>query len=104
MPPELLLQIFSWTLPSILTVHRHGSLNLADSSWVLCHVCSRWRAVALSSPSLWSLIAVNYGGLGYEEVFPYPVSLLQAQLSRSRAKKLHFYGSEQYASPPNPRA
>ncbi|KAK7031834.1 ABC protein [Favolaschia claudopus] len=102
LPPELLLEIFSWTLPSILTVRRHGSLNLAESPWALSRVCSRWRAVALSSPFLWSLIAVNYGGLGYEDVSPYPASMLQAQLSRSRAQNLriHFYGSEQYTPAP----
>ncbi|KAK7007410.1 hypothetical protein R3P38DRAFT_3281674 [Favolaschia claudopus] len=104
LPPEILLEIFSWTPPSILNVRRHGSLNLAESPWVdvLSRVCSRWRAVPLSSPSLWSVIAVNYGALGYEEVSSYPASMLQAQLSRSRAQnlRLHFYGSEQYAPGP----
>ncbi|KAJ7101886.1 hypothetical protein C8R44DRAFT_641114, partial [Mycena epipterygia] len=55
MPPEVLGEIFSWTLPSVGVLHeRH--FGVAISPWVLTHISSRWRAVALSTPSLWSLI------------------------------------------------
>ncbi|KAF8175598.1 hypothetical protein K438DRAFT_1508275, partial [Mycena galopus ATCC 62051] len=49
-PPEILGEIFLQTLPSI-----HKILNVKDSPWPLTHVCSRWRAIALSKPSLWSM-------------------------------------------------
>ncbi|KAJ7138216.1 hypothetical protein C8R44DRAFT_607338, partial [Mycena epipterygia] len=55
MPPEVLGEIFSWTLPSV-GVLREGHLGVAVSPWVLTHISSRWRTVSLSSPSLWSLV------------------------------------------------
>ncbi|KAJ7137956.1 hypothetical protein C8R44DRAFT_559332, partial [Mycena epipterygia] len=53
-PPEVLGEIFSWTLPSVGALRREGSSGLNDSPWALTHVSSHWRAVALSIPSLWS--------------------------------------------------
>ncbi|KAJ6459933.1 hypothetical protein C8R45DRAFT_842883, partial [Mycena sanguinolenta] len=50
MPPEILGEIFAWTLPSA-----HDIFGTRRCPWILTHVCSRWRAVALSIPSLWSL-------------------------------------------------
>ncbi|KAJ7137954.1 hypothetical protein C8R44DRAFT_607011, partial [Mycena epipterygia] len=55
MPPEVLGEIFSWTLPSINAL-RFGGFGVTDSPWVLTHISSRWRAVSLSTPSLWSLL------------------------------------------------
>ncbi|KAJ7653783.1 hypothetical protein B0H17DRAFT_993610, partial [Mycena rosella] len=56
MPYELLAEIFSLALP----YHPIGTFNVQDAPWTLAQVCGRWKAVALSSPSLWSLIAINY--------------------------------------------
>ncbi|KAF8198821.1 hypothetical protein K438DRAFT_1583999, partial [Mycena galopus ATCC 62051] len=51
MPPEILGEIFSWALPPF-----RSPLNVQDCPWVLTQVSSRWRAVALSRPSLWSMV------------------------------------------------
>ncbi|KAJ7706740.1 hypothetical protein B0H17DRAFT_1001174, partial [Mycena rosella] len=56
MPPEVLGEIFSWTLPSIQDVLERLRFDMSHSPWVLAQVCSRWRAVALLTPSLWSLL------------------------------------------------
>ncbi|KAJ7780031.1 hypothetical protein DFH07DRAFT_700093, partial [Mycena maculata] len=55
-PHEVLGEIFSWTLPSIHEAAQEEGFNASDSPWVLTHVSSQWRVVALSTPSLWSLI------------------------------------------------
>ncbi|KAJ7138212.1 hypothetical protein C8R44DRAFT_695340, partial [Mycena epipterygia] len=55
MPPEVLGEIFSWTLPSVGAL-KHGHLGVAYSPWILTHISSRWREVSLSIPSLWSLV------------------------------------------------
>ncbi|KAJ7693173.1 hypothetical protein B0H17DRAFT_910550, partial [Mycena rosella] len=54
MPPEILVKIFLTTLPSVHEA-TSGNTGIAQSPWVLTHISSRWRAVALSTPSLWSL-------------------------------------------------
>ncbi|KAJ7123583.1 hypothetical protein C8R44DRAFT_670182, partial [Mycena epipterygia] len=53
-PPEVLGEIFSWTSPSV-NVFKQGDFGIADSPWVLTHISGHWRAVAHSTPSLWSL-------------------------------------------------
>ncbi|KAJ7693220.1 hypothetical protein B0H17DRAFT_866370, partial [Mycena rosella] len=45
-PPKLLFEIFSRTLPSV-------SEAKGDGPWLLTHISSYWQAVALSNPSLW---------------------------------------------------
>ncbi|KAJ7138073.1 hypothetical protein C8R44DRAFT_661191, partial [Mycena epipterygia] len=72
MPPELLGEIFSWTLPSI---DEGETMNLTDSPWVLTHISSRWRAVAHSTPSLWSLILVCFPAQP-----PYSLSMIKAHI------------------------
>ncbi|KAJ7101884.1 hypothetical protein C8R44DRAFT_641240 [Mycena epipterygia] len=59
MPPEVLGEIFSWTLPSV-GVLQEGHLGVAVSPWVLTHISSHWRAVSLSTTSLWSLVVVEF--------------------------------------------
>ncbi|KAJ7691902.1 hypothetical protein B0H17DRAFT_872627, partial [Mycena rosella] len=64
MPPEVLGEIFSWTLPSArdaVALGRRGTTSICGSDvgsspWILGHISSRWRAIALSTPSLWSLV------------------------------------------------
>ncbi|KAJ7471023.1 hypothetical protein FB451DRAFT_1368159 [Mycena latifolia] len=96
MPPEVLCEIFSWTLPSVLEALRRGRFDVEDSPWVLTHISSRWRAVALSTPSLWSQIVVDYS---YDHDLPcsqdtseYPLSMVEAQIQRAQKLKIHFYG------------
>ncbi|KAK7033459.1 F-box domain-containing protein [Favolaschia claudopus] len=71
-PNELLVEIFERCLDSDtshLYPHQHAS-------WVISHVCSRWRGVALSTPSLWRHIHVpDY--LGFHP------SLITTQLERA---------------------
>ncbi|KAJ7246169.1 hypothetical protein B0H12DRAFT_1054075, partial [Mycena haematopus] len=48
-PVEILAEVFSLTLPRI----SDARLDISTSPWVLTHVSSRWRAVAVSKSSLW---------------------------------------------------
>ncbi|KAJ6580827.1 hypothetical protein B0H19DRAFT_894028, partial [Mycena capillaripes] len=59
-PTELLSEIFQWTLPSLNDQWMRNRLDMADSPWVLTRISSRWRAVSLSTPSLWSRITIDY--------------------------------------------
>ncbi|KAJ7146516.1 hypothetical protein C8R44DRAFT_598588, partial [Mycena epipterygia] len=44
-PPEVLGEIFWWTLPS------HDSCT--QGPWNISRVCARWRAIAVALPALW---------------------------------------------------
>ncbi|KAJ6461746.1 hypothetical protein C8R45DRAFT_1108501 [Mycena sanguinolenta] len=90
MPPEILGEIFSWTTPSIRDV-----FSTEDCPWVLTHVCSTGRAVALSQPSLWSLIVIDFS---IEE--RYPLKTVSTQVERARSLKIHFFGDENHDSRP----
>ncbi|KAJ7609005.1 hypothetical protein FB45DRAFT_707482, partial [Roridomyces roridus] len=54
-PPEILAEIFSWTLPGPDDGFALAGRKVKHSPWILGHICRRWRAIALSTPSLWSL-------------------------------------------------
>ncbi|KAJ7609140.1 hypothetical protein FB45DRAFT_1010718, partial [Roridomyces roridus] len=58
-PPEILAEIFSWTLPRPDEGFALAGKKTRHSPWILGHICSRWRAIALSIHSLWSLIHVD---------------------------------------------
>ncbi|KAJ7124362.1 hypothetical protein C8R44DRAFT_852255 [Mycena epipterygia] len=94
MPPEVLGEIFLWTLPSVGDL-RLGAFSVADSPWVLTHVSSRWRAVALSTSSLWALLVVD---------FPrqprHSLPMVEAQIERAQSLKIHFYGCDESDSQP----
>ncbi|KAJ7780063.1 hypothetical protein DFH07DRAFT_1025818 [Mycena maculata] len=68
---------------------------MKDSPWVLTHVSNRWRAVSLSTPSLWSLIGVDYA-----EGFAYPLAAIEAHVERAGSLKIHFYPSEYFPIDP----
>ncbi|KAJ6541689.1 hypothetical protein B0H19DRAFT_1035866, partial [Mycena capillaripes] len=59
MPPELLGQIFSWSLIPIKNTAL-DPFDMGHSPWVLTHISAHWRAISLSTPSLWSLVVVDY--------------------------------------------
>ncbi|KAJ7147741.1 hypothetical protein C8R43DRAFT_953093 [Mycena crocata] len=99
-PPELLSEIFSWTLPSILTARRRDKLSVNDPPWILGHISSHWRAVAHSTPSLWSLVTVNYTGSPDDPIGAYPLPMLEAQIGRAQTLKIHFYASQRCAAFP----
>jgi hypothetical protein len=93
MPPEVLGEIFSWTLPSIREEMDRGRFDMAASPWVLTRISSHWRAVSLSTPSLWSRVVVDYSQ-GHVPSSSYPRALIQAQFQRAKNLKIHFYGRE----------
>ncbi|KAJ7173351.1 hypothetical protein C8R46DRAFT_1082554 [Mycena filopes] len=93
LPPEILFEIFSWTLPSILFTRDMDRFDVTGTPWVLGHISSNWRAVALSSPSLWSLVTLNYTGGRTNWPTVYPLAMIETQLARAQKLKIHFYGS-----------
>ncbi|KAJ7457215.1 hypothetical protein B0H11DRAFT_1925153 [Mycena galericulata] len=98
MPPEVLCEIFAWTLPHPQTAARRGP-TVYDSPWMLTQICSRWRAIAVATPSLWSLVAISYSFPQLPDVCDpspplHPVSLVKIQLERAQKLRVHFYGSE----------
>ncbi|KAF7345523.1 ABC protein [Mycena venus] len=97
MPPEVLGEIFLWTLPTSTEKLERSKFYLADSPWVLTHICSRWRAISVSIPSLWSLIIIDYCAQPHPT---YPLSLVEVQIQRAQNLKIHFYGGETNDSRP----
>ncbi|KAJ7737086.1 hypothetical protein B0H16DRAFT_108226 [Mycena metata] len=96
MPPEVLGEIFSWTMNPVLDRLRQGRIDTSRSPWLLTQICSPWRSVAVSTPSLWSQVTIDYSESANNSS-TYSLSLVEAQLQRSRANKLtvYFYGSEE---------
>ncbi|KAJ6550853.1 hypothetical protein DFH09DRAFT_1281234 [Mycena vulgaris] len=94
MPPEMLSEIFSWTLPSAVERLGRSKSDLSDSPWLLTQISSRWRAVALSTPSLWSLFVLDC-----ESSF-YSLPMLRAQLARAHMLRIHLYAHEDVNSRP----
>ncbi|KAJ7609099.1 hypothetical protein FB45DRAFT_1067125 [Roridomyces roridus] len=105
MPPEILVQIFVWTLPT--SHERSGDVyDTQRSPWTLAQVSSRWREIALSTPSLWSMIHITFPDddddedeeeEDEDEEEHWHRDILQAQLQRSGTLnlKIQFYGCEQ---------
>ncbi|KAJ7758376.1 hypothetical protein B0H16DRAFT_651163 [Mycena metata] len=90
LPPEILFEIFSFTLPFDWEVKARGSsLDVKNSPWLLTRICSRWRTVALASSSFWSFIVIDDDAwLGRSTSL---VSLLQLQLARARTSHLRVH-------------
>ncbi|KAF7358575.1 F-box domain-containing protein [Mycena sanguinolenta] len=88
-PPEILGEIFSWTLPSAYDI-----FDIEDCPWILTCVCASWRALAPSKPSLWSLIVIDF-----TNKTQYPLEMIRIQLKRARLLKIHFFGDEMCESP-----
>ncbi|KAJ7055822.1 hypothetical protein C8F01DRAFT_446886 [Mycena amicta] len=55
LPPELIDEIFSLTLPH---TRRIGSRQIPSGPWRLGHICSRWRTAAVGYTALWSDITL----------------------------------------------
>ncbi|KAF7345677.1 hypothetical protein MVEN_01587500 [Mycena venus] len=99
MPSELLSEIFSWTLPSARNSSLRRGFHTRESPWVLTHVSRQWRAVAVSNPSLWSLITITYQAHTNPSSL-YPLPMVETQLARAQKLNLHFFGSETADSSP----
>ncbi|KAJ7291887.1 hypothetical protein C8J57DRAFT_1588626 [Mycena rebaudengoi] len=89
LPPELICEIFAWTLPAKTYMYPNDEVMLAPSyvplcaqlkgsPWILGHVCQQWKAIALSFPTLWSSITI------FVPTTPISViPIVEAQLHRS---------------------
>lgn len=93
MPPEMLAEIFSWTLAPATDAIDRERYRSTDSPWVLTRVNRRWRAVTISNPSLWSLVVIAYQP-GLDSSTSYPLSMIETQISRAHKLKVHFHGCE----------
>ena len=60
--PELLQEIFMWCLPR----NRNPTLSAKEAPILLTRICSYWRQLAFSTPSLWTALDIatcyNDGG------------------------------------------
>ncbi|KAJ7670145.1 hypothetical protein DFH06DRAFT_1180096 [Mycena polygramma] len=72
-PPELIGEVFSWTLPCIRRVH---GTTVDAAPWYLGQISRAWREIALSFPSLWTVITIH-------SLDKTPPLALQTQLARS---------------------
>jgi len=95
MPPEVLGQIFLWTQPSLDDASDRGWSDVKYSPWILTHINRRWRAIALSIPTLWSLVCIDYS-----DERPYPLDMIRTQIQRARTLKIHFFGCQERDSSP----
>ncbi|KAJ7608996.1 hypothetical protein FB45DRAFT_945541 [Roridomyces roridus] len=84
-PDEIIAEIFAWTMPS--PAESEG-FDVTQSPWILGHISSHWRAIALSIPSLWSMVSIRPGSAAN------PLPMAELQLRRARNLKIHFYGDE----------
>ncbi|KAJ7146563.1 hypothetical protein C8R44DRAFT_898607 [Mycena epipterygia] len=99
MPSEVLGEIFSWTLlPAVRDASKRGRFDVTDSPWLLTHISSHWRAVSLSTPSLWSVITVDYRRHSYPSSFLLP--MLETQIQRAQTLHIYFYAASDMESSP----
>ncbi|KAJ7230273.1 hypothetical protein GGX14DRAFT_410330, partial [Mycena pura] len=92
-PPEVLAEVFLWSLPPSYVDYERGRYDVKESPWVLTHVCSRWRAIALSTSSLWSCIVIAYSPEN-DSSSAYPLPLVKAHIQRSRQLAVTFHSCE----------
>ncbi|KAJ7642570.1 hypothetical protein DFH06DRAFT_1477348 [Mycena polygramma] len=65
LPYDILTEIFMACLPNA----QYASMKSDDPPLLLCHICSAWRKLALSSPRLWASLEIREPSRTY----PYPV-------------------------------
>ncbi|KAJ7155792.1 hypothetical protein C8R46DRAFT_1005023, partial [Mycena filopes] len=92
-PPEVLAEIFTWSLPLVNTLSEHERFSSTDSPWFLTYVSRGWRATAISTSSLWSVVAIGYCQ-GLNPAGLYPLPMLETHIGRAQRLKIHFYGEE----------
>ncbi|KAJ7880846.1 hypothetical protein B0H13DRAFT_2541252 [Mycena leptocephala] len=87
MPNELLQNIFLLTVSNTIDIDtpvETGEIAVREA-WIITQVCRRWRAIALSFPSLWSVVALDFSpsqGCHFTE------SALKTHLQRSGSRPL----------------
>ncbi|KAJ7742338.1 hypothetical protein DFH07DRAFT_43820 [Mycena maculata] len=57
--PELMREIFFWTLGLPTADNITIPPRNTQSPWNVSRVCSRWRAISISDPALWSTISID---------------------------------------------
>ncbi|KAF8147364.1 hypothetical protein K438DRAFT_1780151 [Mycena galopus ATCC 62051] len=84
-PAEILSQIFIICRDNDLAESGYTIIDPNCAPILLCHVCSRWRTVALSTPRLWNTVMLLTPAVirGRE-------SFVEEILGRSRSVPLHF--------------
>jgi hypothetical protein len=98
MPPEILCETFLLTLPS--RVQEAAFASVHDSPWVLTQVCSRWRAIAISTPFLWSRVNIDYYKRAKYHLPNYPMAMIETQLQRATMLRIYFYGCTEFSVGP----
>ncbi|KAJ7498206.1 hypothetical protein B0H11DRAFT_834748 [Mycena galericulata] len=91
MPPELLAEIFSWTSRAEPVSPNRGRFK--QSPWVFTQISSRWRKICISTPSLWSLVYINY-----DKGSVYPLAAIECQIQRAQTLQIRFFPSREYDS------
>lgn len=93
LPEDIFFVIFHWAASND-TGEKHNSLCPYFTPWTLASVCRRWRALALSTPTLWSTIS-----LPMKHIVPQPLEIVQTKLrlvlERSSPSDLDVVISEQ---------
>ncbi|KAK7031825.1 hypothetical protein R3P38DRAFT_2925792 [Favolaschia claudopus] len=100
LPPEILAEIFTWTMPSARTSSLRRGFSARESPWLLTHVSSHWRAVAISTPILWSLITIFFYSAKRSLNSLYPIPMIEAQVARAQRLNIHFFGADDCPSAP----
>ncbi|KAJ7656026.1 hypothetical protein DFH06DRAFT_1473762 [Mycena polygramma] len=78
-PPELICEIFSWTLPCTRSV---ADSTVTHAPWYLGHISRPWRETALGFPSLWTSISI-FHARKYPHEKVSPLAMVETQLIRS---------------------
>ncbi|KAJ7488842.1 hypothetical protein FB451DRAFT_1080292, partial [Mycena latifolia] len=98
-PPELLCQIFSLTLP---WSRRINGQDVHQPPWRLGHVCAYWRHAAITYPALWRTFHVAHSPKS-PITDRYPLSMLETTFLRSGNSPLHVTFGRWYEHPVDPR-
>ncbi|KAJ7868140.1 hypothetical protein B0H13DRAFT_2351562, partial [Mycena leptocephala] len=95
-PPELLCYIFTLLVPPLKSDSSSPVISTINAPllsrpwifggpWVFSQVCSHWRALSVSLPTLWTSITV------FTTISPRKLSLLNIQLSRTESAPLDLH-------------
>ncbi|PBK89176.1 hypothetical protein ARMGADRAFT_333061 [Armillaria gallica] len=93
LPDDILCEIFIYNTPTWDEMAEAGrrlafydSLDARSGPWVLAQICRNWRSVALSMPSLWSCISLDFNVYFRQRDRPANVALqLALHLQRARS-------------------
>ncbi|KAJ7772503.1 hypothetical protein B0H14DRAFT_3894704 [Mycena olivaceomarginata] len=82
LPNEIVPEIFVQFLPDF---PRYSPPIGALSPYLLCHICRKWRDIALATPALWSVISLSFRKAGR---VPQKLRYLQTSIERSGSCRL----------------